>query len=133
MRDGHTLCVSLKLKHKATKAELEAALASYVPPLAEVAGLPSAPKHFVEVRSEVNRPQPRLDRDSGTILSCRAQLAAAPCPPLCRALVCRLGKGKTHTCACVVWYKQRLTHNEQPPPFMIVRVSLYHLLWLRVC
>ncbi len=65
MRDGHTLCVSLKLKSKADTAAVVAALQSFVPPTAAVATLPSAPPAFLEVRSEVNRPQPRMDRDAG--------------------------------------------------------------------
>ena len=47
-----------------TPAEVEACLAEYQAPAA-VQGLPSVARPVLAVRSEPDRPQPRLDRDSG--------------------------------------------------------------------
>ncbi|KAA0164716.1 hypothetical protein FNF27_03221 [Cafeteria roenbergensis] len=68
VRDGHMICVSLKLRTKASPGEVEAALAGFVPRDAVVARLPSAPPAFVQVSAgggDADRPQPRLDRDVG--------------------------------------------------------------------
>lgn len=61
--DGHTECVSLKLRKKATREELLAAWAEFKP----LAGrdLPFAPAQPVEWTPEPDRPQPRLDRNRG--------------------------------------------------------------------
>jgi aspartate-semialdehyde dehydrogenase len=59
--DGHTECVSIKLRKKATKEEILAAWAEYNP----LAGrdLPFAPKQPVQFTELPDRPQPRLDRN----------------------------------------------------------------------
>ena len=58
--DGHLAALSIGLK-KATDVEgVEATLAAF----GGVEGLPSAPSHPLIVRSEENRPQPRLDREA---------------------------------------------------------------------
>jgi aspartate-semialdehyde dehydrogenase len=59
--DGHTECVSLKLRTPATKEEILAAWAEYNP----LAGrdLPFAPKQPVQFTDLPDRPQPRLDRN----------------------------------------------------------------------
>ena len=59
--DGHTECVSLKLRKKATKEELLAAWAEFQP----LAGrdLPTAPEVPVQWAPQPDRPQPRLDRN----------------------------------------------------------------------
>ncbi len=59
--DGHLESVSVKLRRKASVAELEQALSEYVSG-PQRAGLPSAPERPVIVRAERDRPQPRLDR-----------------------------------------------------------------------
>jgi aspartate-semialdehyde dehydrogenase len=65
VRDGHCIALSVKLATPATPAAVAAALEAWRPRVAEVASLPSAPPRFIEVRAEVNRPQPRADRDAG--------------------------------------------------------------------
>jgi len=59
--DGHTECVSLKLRKKATADEILAAWDDYKP----LAGkhLPFAPKQPVQFAAQPDRPQPRLDRN----------------------------------------------------------------------
>lgn len=65
VRDGHSIALSIKLKTPATPEQVEAVLRGWKPTIPELTSLPSAPKNFVEVRSEANRPQPRMDRDAG--------------------------------------------------------------------
>jgi aspartate-semialdehyde dehydrogenase len=62
--DGHTVCASLELEQKATPEQIRTAMEKHAFPAA-VRGLPSLPEHFIEVRDEVDRPQPRKDRDTG--------------------------------------------------------------------
>jgi len=62
--DGHTECVSLKLKKKATPGEIIDAINSY-PSITKGLGLPSAPTHDVVYNTSPDRPQPRLDRSVG--------------------------------------------------------------------
>ncbi len=63
--DGHTVCLSIELGRRASIEEVTEALRSYQAP--EVSrSLPSAPHPVVQVRSEPDRPQPRLDRMSGS-------------------------------------------------------------------
>lgn len=57
--DGHTECVSVKLKQKAL-----AAINAY-PSVTKGLGLPSAPEHDVFYNTAPDRPQPRLDRSVG--------------------------------------------------------------------
>jgi aspartate-semialdehyde dehydrogenase len=62
--DGHTICLSLKFEQSATPEEATQVLSEFRG--AEAArGLPSSPAVPVVVRSEADRPQPRLDRDAG--------------------------------------------------------------------
>jgi aspartate-semialdehyde dehydrogenase len=63
VEDGHTECVSIKLRSKATREQILAAWAEFAP----LAGqkLPSAPDQPVEFDAAVDRPQPRLDRMRG--------------------------------------------------------------------
>jgi aspartate-semialdehyde dehydrogenase len=63
VEDGHTECVSIKLRKKATREEMLAAWAEFAP----LAGqkLPSAPDQPVEFDASVDRPQPKLDRMRG--------------------------------------------------------------------
>jgi aspartate-semialdehyde dehydrogenase len=62
--DGHTVCASLELAEPADPEAAEAVLRDYQ---ADVLAreLPSAPKPVIDVRSEADRPQPRLDRLTG--------------------------------------------------------------------
>ncbi|HET9399412.1 MAG TPA: aspartate-semialdehyde dehydrogenase [Candidatus Acidoferrales bacterium] len=62
--DGHMESVSLKLKTRPTPQEIASALREFSG-LPQQLGLPSAPFRPLEVRTEENRPQTRLDRDSG--------------------------------------------------------------------
>lgn len=66
--DGHTAAVRVKLKQKATLAEVKDALASFRS-LPQELSLHSAPERPVIVRDERDRPQPRLDRDAGRGMS----------------------------------------------------------------
>ena len=63
VEDGHTECVSIKLKTKATREEVLAAWVEFAP----LAGqrLPSAPEQPIEFDESPDRPQPRLDKMRG--------------------------------------------------------------------
>ena len=63
VEDGHTECVSIKLRTKASREDLLAAWSEFAP----LAGmkLPTAPEQPVEFDAAVDRPQPRLDRMRG--------------------------------------------------------------------
>jgi aspartate-semialdehyde dehydrogenase len=63
VEDGHTECVSIKLKKKATREEIIAAWSEFLP--LEGQHLPTAPEQPVEYDAGVDRPQPRLDRMRG--------------------------------------------------------------------
>jgi len=67
VEDGHMECVSVKLRRPATEAEMLAAWADWLPlkGIHEGHSLPSAPEQPVEFAPEVDRPQPRLDRNRG--------------------------------------------------------------------
>ncbi len=62
--DGHMLCCSVELQHKASPEEAIAAFQQYHAP-AISADLHSAPHPAILVRTEDDRPQPKLDRNSG--------------------------------------------------------------------
>jgi len=62
--DGHTVCVSVEFSRPADPETAEAALRAYRAP-ASASELPSNPRPVIEVRSEADRPQPRLDRLTG--------------------------------------------------------------------
>jgi aspartate-semialdehyde dehydrogenase len=62
--DAHLVCLSVELERKASLEEVNAALSGYQ--AQEVAqGLPSTPQPVIALRSEADRPQPRLDRMTG--------------------------------------------------------------------
>lgn len=62
--DGHIVCCSIELGKKANLDEVVAALQAYQPP--EISrDLPFTPRPAIVVRSEEDRPQPRLDREMG--------------------------------------------------------------------
>jgi aspartate-semialdehyde dehydrogenase len=62
--DGHLECVSISMKKIASTEEVREALRNFeVDP--EIAALPSALRHPIEVVDDDNRPQPRRDVNSG--------------------------------------------------------------------
>ncbi|MFN3741216.1 MAG: aspartate-semialdehyde dehydrogenase [Anaerolineales bacterium] len=64
VREGHTVCVSVELEQPADPEAAAAALENYqAPPLGR--DLPSTPRPVIQLRREVDRPQPLLDRMSG--------------------------------------------------------------------
>ncbi|MBL8168332.1 MAG: aspartate-semialdehyde dehydrogenase [Acidobacteria bacterium] len=63
VQDGHLESVRVKLKKKATVEQVAEVLANYQG-LPQELKLPSAPAHPIIVRTEKDRPQPRLDRDA---------------------------------------------------------------------
>src|SRR5260370_1731355 len=64
VEDGHTECVSVKFKRKASREEILAAWSEFAPlrHFVQDQHLPTAPEQPVEFDSSVDRPQPRLDR-----------------------------------------------------------------------
>jgi aspartate-semialdehyde dehydrogenase len=67
VEDGHTECVSVKLRRPATYEQMLAAWAEFQPlkGIHEGKGLPSAPEFPVQYADEADRPQPRLDKMRG--------------------------------------------------------------------
>lgn len=61
--DGHTLCVSVKLRGAPSLGAVRDALDGFRAAPQEL-GLPSAPERPVRLLAESDRPQPRLDRDA---------------------------------------------------------------------
>lgn len=64
VEDGHTICVSVGLKRKASLEEVKASLRAFRG-LPQEVGLPTAPESPIEVTEVENRPQPHLDRGAG--------------------------------------------------------------------
>lgn len=62
--DGHMECVSVSLKKIASVEEVWEALRNFEVS-AEIAALPSAVRHPIEVREEADRPQPQRDVNAG--------------------------------------------------------------------
>jgi len=62
--DGHMVCVSVELGIPASVEEAGRVLSAYQAPLAS-GQLPSAPQPVILLRDEPDRPQPRLDRQTG--------------------------------------------------------------------
>ena len=62
--DGHLVCLSVELGNKVTPQQAAQALRDYQAP-AISASLPFTPKPVIVVREEPDRPQPRLDRNTG--------------------------------------------------------------------
>jgi aspartate-semialdehyde dehydrogenase len=62
--DGHTVCASVELGKSVEPEVAMQALRDYAAPLS-ARELPSSPRPVIEVRSEADRPQPRLDRLTG--------------------------------------------------------------------
>lgn len=66
--DGHMASIRVSLSRKASLNEVREALASFRSMPQEL-NLHSAPAHPIIVRDEIDRPQPRLDRDAGNGMS----------------------------------------------------------------
>jgi len=71
--DGHMVCLSVELGQKVSPGEVAQVMRAYQTP--EISrDLPSAPHPVIDVRSEPDRPQPRLDRQTGngmtTVVGC---------------------------------------------------------------
>jgi len=64
VRDGHLEAVSVKLSQKVSRDEVESAIRDFRSPIDELE-LPSAPRPAIFVERDIERPQPRLDRDRG--------------------------------------------------------------------
>ncbi len=62
--DGHTVCLSVALEADPSLEQVAETLASYCPPQA-ARDLPSTPSPVIQLRTEPDRPQPRLDRLAG--------------------------------------------------------------------
>jgi aspartate-semialdehyde dehydrogenase len=60
--DGHTLCVSVRLDTMTDLEDVRAAFENFTAEPQRL-GLPSAPEKPILVLDEIDRPQPRLDRD----------------------------------------------------------------------
>ncbi len=110
--EGHTECVSIKLRTPATREEIIAAWQSFQPLSGLSFKLPSAPARSVEFLEAVDRPQPKLDlmRGNGmattvsrlrpcslfdwkfTLLSHNTLRGAAGCAVLNAELLAALGK-----------------------------------------
>jgi aspartate-semialdehyde dehydrogenase len=66
--DGHLASVRVSLSKKVSIDEIHAALSSFTAEPQRLK-LPSAPEKPILVRDEIDRPQPRLDRDAGNGMS----------------------------------------------------------------
>ncbi|MBE7413606.1 MAG: aspartate-semialdehyde dehydrogenase [Leptospiraceae bacterium] len=62
--DGHTVCISVKLKSKTTESEIKKLWENFSGEPQKL-NLPSAPKKAILYREEADRPQPRLDLNTG--------------------------------------------------------------------
>ena len=62
--DGHTICLSIKLDQPVSAEEVQSVLVGFRGAVA-ARDLPSSPDLPLVVRTELDRPQPRLDRDAG--------------------------------------------------------------------
>ena len=77
--DGHTECISVKLDQKVSRDDLARAIEEFNP--LKGLGLPTAPSQPLILRSEIDRPQPRLDRDLGKGMTVSVG-RLRPCPVL---------------------------------------------------
>ncbi|HUP22666.1 MAG TPA: aspartate-semialdehyde dehydrogenase [Thermoanaerobaculia bacterium] len=77
--DGHTECVSVRLRDSAAPAQAAAALRELDPP--GTRDLPSAPRPPIVVVEAADRPQPRLDRGRGRGMAVTVG-RIRPCPVL---------------------------------------------------
>ena len=76
--DGHTITVSVEFEHAPAIDEIVAAMRAFKGRPQEL-DLPSAPNPAIEVMTEPNRPQPRLDADRGDGMAvCVGRVRACP-------------------------------------------------------
>jgi aspartate-semialdehyde dehydrogenase len=87
--DGHTECVSIKLRKPATREQILAAWDEFHPLRGE--HLPSAPEHPVVYNDAPDRPQPRLDLMTGNGMSTTV--------------------GRLRPCSLLDWKFTLLSHN----------------------
>ena len=87
--DGHTECVSIKLRTAATREQILQAWADFRP--LDGKDLPSAPEHPVLYTDAPDRPQPRLDLNNGHGMSTTV--------------------GRLRPCTLLDWKFVLLTHN----------------------
>lgn len=83
--DGHMVAMSIKLRESASLDEVNEVLRSFKAP-EPIQKLPSTPEYPMLLREEIDRPQPRRDRDTGngmTVSVGRVQ----PCPVMDYKLV----------------------------------------------
>ncbi len=66
--DGHTVCASVEFAQPVSPEDASRALSDYLAPIS-ARELPSAPQPVIAVRSEADRPQPRLDKLTGKGMS----------------------------------------------------------------
>ncbi len=78
--DGHLEAISVRLGREASAEEIIEAWRTFRG-LPQELGLPSAPEQPIIVRSEQDRPQPRLDRDAGKGMAVTVG-RLRPCPLL---------------------------------------------------
>jgi aspartate-semialdehyde dehydrogenase len=62
--EGHMVCLSVELAQRASIQEVAQAMANYLAPVIS-RELPSTPKSVIQLRPEMDRPQPRLDIMAG--------------------------------------------------------------------
>lgn len=93
VEDGHTECVSIKLKKSATHDQILAAWSEFAPlhAIHEGLDLPSAPAEPVVYMDAIDRPQPRLDRMRGNGMA--------------------VSVGRLRPCSLLDWKFVALSHN----------------------
>jgi aspartate-semialdehyde dehydrogenase len=93
VEDGHTQCVSIKFKQRATHEEILAAWSAFTPlhAIHEGTDLPSAPGEPIVYIDNIDRPQPRLDRMLGHGMS--------------------VSTGRLRPCTLLDWKFVTLSHN----------------------
>ncbi len=62
VRDGHLEACSVKIRGEASPEDVANSMAGFTSPIDDL-GLPSAPRPVMILKTDVQRPQPRLDRD----------------------------------------------------------------------
>jgi len=62
--DGHMVCVTVELDRSASVEQIYTSFSSFCPDEI-VSQLPSSPREFIRVFAEEDRPQPKLDRQTG--------------------------------------------------------------------
>ena len=63
--DGHTVCVNIKLKEKTSTEKIKEIWKNFKGVDLDILDLPSLPKEIIHYRNENDRPQPKLDLNTG--------------------------------------------------------------------